>query len=323
MILVIINLSLYKGIPMRILSLLVKNFELAAHLDDMAARSNHIPTNEQSDATVEEWTTRINSDWMVSLENIINTITPQQKKRLSITPQDILSMQSRIQEFYQSQRVLKVALIDLYNDYPHLSTRYCHMFEEGLTNLVSDIETIYINASVEIKKKKYMISSMLRLDNQEAKNYINRFEGYHEQSLASMRMIEDHYFTFYVDINLQTAAGLVPLASFNKFTTHNAKYNSLVKEIQAALEEDYRVLTNFSDNNIALQHFTQKQEMIPGILENCQSDSLLHDATEESLVAFKDWIEQQAVEIQLERDLEKSDIHSQLLAIRDKQGEYN
>ena len=286
---------------MRLLSLLVKNYELASNLEDLSMRAETPIGSIEQATSFDDWVTKLNNKWVSELKTTINNLSPDKIKKLQLSEPVLNEMHNIISEYYKAQTGVHLSFNEFFADHPTLTTCYSTNYDDGLYDPTSEVETIYLQAEVEHKGSQYVLSSMVAFDNPQALDYIHSFQNINTKSEARMQMIEDNEFHSYLDISVRVRVNgrLKPLATFNHQKTQTTSQHEIIGELTTILERDYKIMNNFTEKNASLIDYTNKRNFISDILSQCRHDSFLNGVSEESIEYFKIVAEESLIEKKL------------------------
>lgn len=272
---------------MKLLALLVKNYELASNIEDLSMRSEKTSESAEQSTSFEDWVTKLNNTWVSELKTTLNDLSAEKMKKLHISEPVLNEMHNIIHDYYKAQTGVNLSFNEFFADHPHLTKCYASNFEDELYNSNSEVETIYLQAEVTHNDNKYILSSMVAFDNIQALDYIKSFKDLNSSSDARMQMIEDNEFYSYLDISVKQHGKVRPLVTFNHFKNHTFTQQDLVAQLLEVLESDYKIMNDFTEKNASLIDYTAKRSFIAGILSQCKYDSFLNGVSEESIEYFK------------------------------------
>lgn len=290
---------------MRLLSLLVRNFELSHNLSDLLQRSQfRIELGDESQ-NYDDWLTKLSNRWITTLETVINTLSEDRKEKLGITENILQEMNVIINDYYKAQKGLNLSLKEFSEDYPTLLTSYSRKYEEE-EFVKAQFETLYIQADLANNNDKFVLTGMIVFDNNLANNYIDSLPNDKTKNEARMDFLEKQIFPFSLDVSQYVDNKIKPLATFNNFHESKIlpKHNHVKEMLTEVLNKDYEILSHYLEKSISIIDYMDKHNFIESILSQCRHDSLLNGVTDESLIFFKEFTEEKI----LERELRKNPI---------------
>lgn len=290
---------------MRLLSLLVRNFELSHNLSDLLQRSQfRIELGDESQ-NYDDWLTKLSNRWITTLETVINTLSEDRKEKLGITENIVQEMNIIINDYYKAQKGLNLSLKEFSEDYPTLLKSYSRKYEEE-EFVKAQFDTLYIQADLANNNDKFVLSGMIVFDNNVANNYIDSLPNDKIKNEARMHFLEKQKFPFSLDVSQYVDNKIKPLATFNNFHESKIlpKHNNVKEMLTEVLNKDYEILSHYLEKSISIIDYMDKHNFIESTLSQCRHDSLLNGVTDESLIFFKEFTEEKI----LERELRKNPI---------------
>lgn len=280
---------------MRLSALLVKNFELAANLQDIYAKVDLVAIEQEDSLTFEHWIAKIAQQWVTDLTELISTIDIHKQKKLGLTDFHIEKMLDIISQYTQAQHGVFLTIKEFSKDHPDLIGKYNNLQIEPLTSDAA-LEHVYLNSQIKHEGFDYSINSMVFYDNVDAIDYINSFVSYEEKSNAKMQMIEGNFFFSCIDIGYKQDNRVTTLATLNSNIITSHTHSELISDLLDIVEKDYRILNKFTHQNASIIDFSKKCEWIADILTHCSQDNFTNGVTDESIVFFKRWVDSQQFE---------------------------
>lgn len=285
---------------MRLLSLLVRNFELSYQLEYLLQRSQFKTQLGDESQDFDDWLTKLSNRWVTTLQTVINTLSDERKEKLGISDNILIEMNDIINDYYKAQKGLHLSLNEFNEEYPQLLKSYCRKYEEEAF-VRADFETLYLQADLAHNNENFVVTGMIVFDNATANNYINDLPNENTKTEARMHFIEKQVFPFSVDVSQYVDNKIKPLATFNNF--HDSKippkHTDIAQSLTEVLTRDYEILSHYLEKSISIIDYMDKYNFIESTLSQCKHDSLLNGVTDESLALFKEFTEEKMIEKEL------------------------